>query len=226
MSNYDLFGNDYFERRIGNDPLRQQSFLIEKQYIKHKLGPEIFGIGRLLDIGCGTGEFIDALGWSKERAYGIEVSDHARGIATQKGIHFDRGLENSKEFFDLIVYRGTIQYLPNPFDSIYGAHASLRTNGHILFLATPNTNSFYYRHFETLPFLEERLNFWIPSDISLCMVLQNAGFEVREVKYPYFGTPYSRPINDHFKCLRKLLMNTADEFPFWGSSMWVLAKKR
>ena len=70
---------------------------------------------------------------------------------------------NITNFYDLIIYRGTIQYLDDPFISIQKSYDSLKKNGHIFFFA-PNTRSIYYFLFKTLPFLENPYMKWIPSD--------------------------------------------------------------
>jgi len=225
MSDYDEFGKDYFKNRIGNDPLRNLSFVLEKHYLLSLLGPKVFESGILLDVGCSTGEFIDAIGWDKNRAFGMEISEYARSIAAEKGIRFDRNLLNTDNFFDLVVFRGTIQYISNPFEYIRRAFECLKGGAHIVFLATPNSNSPYYRLFKTLPFLEEKLNYLIPSDVSLAMNLRNVNFEIVNIDYPYIGTPYANPISDHLRFIRKLIFKTEDKFPFWRSMMSILARK-
>jgi SAM-dependent methyltransferase len=225
MSDYNKFGKDYFKSRSGNDPLRNLSFLREKNYILSFLGPNVFESGILLDVGCSTGEFIDAIGWTKDHAFGMEISDYARSIAADKGIRFKKNLLNTDNFFDLVVFRGTIQYFLNPFEYIQRAFACLKPGGHVVFLATPNSNSPYYCLFNTLPFLEEKLNYLIPSDVSLAMNLRNAGFEIIDIDYPYIGTPYASPISDHLRFLRKLIFKTEDKFPFWRSVMSIVARK-
>ena len=219
------FDEPYFRQRQGNDPLRQKSFEQERAYLLRQLGREIFDEGMLLDVGCSTGEFIDAIGWKIGHAYGMEISDYARRIAENKGIKFERNLLNSDRFFDLIVFRGTIQYIPDPFFYIERAFRALKSGGHVIFFATPNTRSPYYLFFGTLPFLEENINYLIPCDTSLAMNLRNAGFEVLQLNFPYLGTPYARPVRDHLKFAKKLFFGTADRFPFWKSSMTVFARK-
>lgn len=202
------------------------SFQQERDYLKYYLGEKVFQEGLLLDVGCSTGEFIEAIGWNVKNAYGMEISTYARAIAEKKGIKFDRHIFNTEDYFDLIVFRGTIQYLPNPFDYMKAAFVALKSGGHVVFLATPNSNSIYYCLFKTLPFLEEHLNYLIPCDKSLTMNLKNCGFKILDVDFPYLKSPYSRLISDHLKFLKKLVFRTDDRFAFWRSSMNVLAKKK
>lgn len=225
MNDSELYDKGYFCNRLGNDALRQASYKLERDYIESWLGRDIFSTGSMLDIGCSTGEFIDALGWNKQNVYGMEISEYARKLAESKGIKFTRHLLNTDGFFDLVVFRGTIQHLSNPFEYISRANKVLKLGGHVLFLATPNTNSLYYRWFKTLPFLNERLNYWIPCNTSLCGFLKKNAFKIVDVQYPYLRTPYANLVSDHLKCVRKLIFRTNDTFAFWRSSMTVLAQK-
>jgi SAM-dependent methyltransferase len=225
MNDSELYDAKYFQNRFGNDRLRQASYKLEKSYIEQHLGRQVFSSGSMLDVGCGTGEFIEAIGWNMDTAFGMEVSEHARSSAEDRGIRFTPDLFNAEEFFDLVVFRGTIQHLPDPFEYIFKASKALKRGGHVLFLATPNSNSIYYRRFKTLPFIDERFNYWIPCDIALCTVLRKYGFRILDVTYPYLGTPYANPTRDHLRFVRKLLFRTEDKFAFWRSSMTVLAQR-
>jgi SAM-dependent methyltransferase len=215
---------EFFRTRQGNDPLRQAAFAGEKRLLERHLAPETFRTGRVLDIGCSTGEFLRAIGWPMEHAWGMEVSDFARQQAQKLGISFDRDVFSETDFFDLVVLRGTIQYLPSPFEYLYAIYRCLKPGGY-LFLTAPNTNSLYYRLFKSLPFLEEHLHFWIPCDTSLRMVLRNCGFQHVEITYPYLESPYAKPVRDHLRFVAKLLFRTDDRFPFWRNIMHVVAKK-
>jgi SAM-dependent methyltransferase len=224
MAAAEKYGAEYFRTRQGNDALRLEAFAREKRILERHLSPETFRKGRVLDIGCSTGEFLAAIGWPMGNAWGMEVSEFAKQQAQGLGISFDKNVFSEKDFFDLVVLRGTIQYLPSPFEYLYAAYRGLKPGGY-LFLTAPNTNSPYYRLFKTLPFLEEELHFWIPSDTSLKMVLRNCGFRKVEITYPYLDSPYARPVSDHLKFLARIVFRTKHRFPFWRNVMCVMAQK-
>jgi SAM-dependent methyltransferase len=224
MAAAEKYGADFFKTRQGNDPLRLEAFRREKAVLERHLAPETCRTGRVLDIGCSTGEFLQAIDWPLDQAWGMEISEFARERARALGISFDKDVFSDRDFFDLIVLRGTIQYLPSPFEYLYAIHRSLKPGGH-LFLTAPNTNSPYYRCFKTLPFLEEDLHFWIPCDTSLRMVLRNCGFRHVEITYPYLDSPYAHPVRDHLKFAARLLFGATYRFPFWRNIMHVMAQK-
>jgi SAM-dependent methyltransferase len=214
----------YFRTRQGNDALRIKTFLREKRFLEQRLDPAVFLKGLVVDVGCSTGEFLTTIGWDLTKAYGMEIADYARQRAQDAGISFDRDVFSEADFFDLVVFRGTIQYLPNPFEHLYAAYRALKPGG-ALFLTAPNTNALYYRLFGTLPFLEEELHYWVPCDTSLRMVLRNCGFRSVDIDYPYLKSPYANPLRDHLRFLAKVLFRTGHRFPFWRNVMYVFAQK-
>jgi SAM-dependent methyltransferase len=173
-----------------------------------------------MDVGCSTGEFLSAIDWQDER-FGMEISGFARSIAIENGVRFDLDIFSETDFFDVVIFRGTIQHLDEPFLFIKYAFRALRPGGYIVFLATPNINSPFYRLKKTLPFLDAPRNFYMPDDISLRQSLTNFGFVVRETRYPYLHTPYARPVRDHWRFLRNLLSPRSTVIPhaFWRSGM-------
>lgn len=214
-SHYD---QSYFTHRMENDPKRLASFRSEKQFINQYITS-----GRLLDVGCSTGEFIASLNWKGE-TYGMEVSEIAIDIAQKKGIQFDKDIFNVKDFFDLIIFRGTIQHIDTPFLYLKQSYHALKPNGFVCFLATPNMNSIYYKLWNTLPFLDPKVNFWIPSDQTLMNTMAHFGFQLIQIRYPYVHSPYASFLKDHFNFIRKCF-GAHVTFAFWRNSMELIFKK-
>lgn len=221
MRNYThLYKEDYFEDRDLNDPLRTAMFCLDGRFVRRHAADN----GIICDVGCSTGEFLNAIGWKGER-YGMEVSETARERAKQGGIKFNKSILDQKSFFDCVMFRGVIQHLPYPFWYMECAYEALKSGGAIIFLATPNTRSIYYRLFGTLPALDPPRNFYIPSDRDLANALSNIGFRVKEVEYPYLETPYARPVTDHLKFVANLLGRRRRDFAFWRNMMNVAGIK-
>lgn len=214
-----LYDDSYFEDRNLVDKKRINSFQQEvffiNKYIKN---------GCICDVGCSTGEFLREIKWPGER-FGMEINDNAKKLAKDCGVRFDKDILNQELFFDIVVFRGVIQHLPNPFFYIQNAYKSLKPGGFIVFLATPNMNSIYYKLFNDLPMLENKLNFYIPSDKTLKNILMNFNFKVIETEKPYNKSPYANLLSDHYKFIKKVLFKTEDTFAFWGNSMNIIAQK-
>jgi SAM-dependent methyltransferase len=215
------YNEDYF-RVYRSDSKREEMYISEMNHIESfKNG------GRILDIGCGIGGFLSKFSIERWERYGVDVSDLAIKAARSQGINvndFDKAYDYSPEYFDVIVFRGSIQLIPDPFFVINKSIELLKSGGIIVFLSTPNSNSPYYRRFKTLPFLTPHANFLIPSDLMMRDLLQNYGLEILDIRFPYWGGPYARPIRDYFYYFLSLF-GIRKKFPFKKSSMEIYAKK-
>ncbi len=184
MSLYEL---DYFAARV--DERRSQMQRQELIRLHEQCGrwPSF-----VLDIGCGTGEFLDFFEGAKR--YGIEESRYAQTICASRGVSFD--LPDEDGWADLVIMRGVLQHFPNPHEMLAVAHRALRPGGLLAILATPNAESLVYRLHKTLPCLVPELNHWIPGTRSLTRVLAELGYKTPTFHFPYRGTPYARPWRD------------------------------
>ncbi|MEY2702108.1 MAG: hypothetical protein RLY43_741 [Bacteroidota bacterium] len=215
----DMYDESYFAHRNLNDIKRIAAYKQDSEFISRYC--DIDGI--VCDIGCSTGEFLEAISWSGAR-YGIEVSEYAKKIASSRAINFDMNILNQKEYFDVVIFRGTIQHLPSPFEYLNLAYESLKPGGKLFLLATPNANCLVYKIFNTLPALDKRLNFYIPSDITLRDNLENIGFKVLNTEYPYLDSPYANYLSDHIKFIKSLVSRKVN-YPFWKNMMNMVAEK-
>lgn len=105
--------------------------------------------GKILDVGCGIGYFLDVAkkrGWE---VYGTEYTDEAINICKNKGINMKEGKLNpgnyNLEEFDIITSFEVLEHINNPIEEISNFNQLLRKGG-LVYLTTPNFNSFsrYY----------------------------------------------------------------------------------
>lgn len=214
------YKDGYFKERLGNDRRRQDSFLQERKFIEAYTSLD----GIVCDVGCSTGEFLQSIGWRGPK-YGMEVNAFAIENAKERGISFDHDITRDEAFFDVVIFRGTVQHLPDPFTYLWLAYKALKPNGLIFFLATPNANSLVYKLFNTLPALSPSMNYYIPSDVTLENILRNIGFKCLKTEYPYWDSPYSSPAMDHLKFVTSVLTRKRRNFAFWKQMMNMVAVK-
>lgn len=74
--------------------------------------------------------------------------------------------------------------------------------------------------------LEPGYVYYVPSEMSLCSALQHYGFEEITIEHPYWGGPYSNPLQDFVKFFFKLIrLWPGAKFAFPGNMMNVIAQK-
>lgn len=100
--------------------------------------------GRLLDVGCGTGEFLSfmqGLGW---RAEGVDFDAQAAANAAAKGVQVHVGHLGEQRFgdnmFDAVTMSHFIEHVHDPSRLIGECHRILRPGGTMV-AVTPNSKS-------------------------------------------------------------------------------------
>ncbi|MFL6727720.1 MAG: class I SAM-dependent methyltransferase [Sphingomicrobium sp.] len=100
--------------------------------------------GRVLEVGCGSGQFLSLLqeaGWD---AIGLDFDPEAVSAARQRGVNAqtsDLFAQNfPAESFDIVFMDNVIEHLPDPPAVFAECHRVLRPGGRLILL-TPNLNS-------------------------------------------------------------------------------------
>lgn len=107
----------------------------------------------LLDIGCGTGDFLSIAKNANWNVIGIEPNEQAQKIANSKtnnSVYNNMQLHHLKEnSFDVITLWHVLEHLPNLEMHVYRLERLLKPNGKIV-VAVPNYKSYdaaYYKSF-------------------------------------------------------------------------------
>ena len=100
--------------------------------------------GKILDVGCGIGYFLEIAkkrGWT---VYGTEYTEKAIKICKSKGIKMQKGKLNPDNYnieeFDIITSFEVLEHINNPIEEITNFYKILRKGG-LVYLTTPNFNS-------------------------------------------------------------------------------------
>lgn len=109
----------------------------------------------ILDVGCGTGDFLTSCFKNEFEVFGIEPNKQAREIALQKMNSnsvfdsFDSLKKATKCKFDIITLWHVLEHVPNLLEYTKMLKDILNPNG-VLIIAVPNFKSFdarYYKEF-------------------------------------------------------------------------------
>jgi len=215
------YNKNYFLKRNLNDPKRLKSFLYEKKILEEFIDFNL----KVCDIGCSTGEFLEFLKWDGSK-YGMEINPGAIKVAKKKGINFKKNILTNKNFFDVIIFRGTIQHVDQPFFYIEKSYESLKKGGYLFILATPNISSIYYRLFKNLPALDDEKNYYLPSYDNLINIVSRYGFKFIKGDFPYSKSGYDNSLSDYFYFVLKLFgFFKKKKISFPGNMMNLVFKK-
>ncbi len=151
--------------------------------------------GKLLDVGCGTGDFLDLARQQGWEVTGTEYSEYAAARGQARGLRIAQGEVWEARFggdtFDLVTCWHVIEHVTDPRQVVREMYRVLRPGGW-LFLATPNVNDHIFRSAYMMvkgrrPQLyephERELHLFHFSKNTLRSLVQSARFEVRDVGF-------------------------------------------
>lgn len=117
------------------------------------------GDRKLLDIGCGTGDFLQIAKENDWQVFGIEPNEKARVIANNKTNNAvfitEKLMQFQKHSFDVITLWHVLEHLPNLQDQIKILKDLLKEKG-TLIIAVPNHESYDAKYYN---------NFWAAYDV-------------------------------------------------------------
>lgn len=183
------------EARSGGRPARLRRLLKAMVRVPYRLrfgSPNTtlkpFGNGRLLEVGCGNGEYLAAmraLGWE---VYGCDIDstkvEYVRDALDVQHVFLgsveDLGLPGAH--FDAIAMWHVIEHLHDPLGALQEIRRLLRAGGRLV-IGTPNFASFESRLFgKWWKGLDVPRHLVMFSITSLCRLLEACGFSVRRVR--------------------------------------------
>lgn len=142
------------------------------------------GVGKVLDIACNDGTFLQKFknkGWE---TYGIDPAENLRYLCEQKGINIQtsffagEGYTRPTERFDLITCFNVLAHIPNPAEFLIEASELLSDNGEIL-IQTSQKDMVVEGQFDTV-YHEHHSFFSLSSFLSIA---KRANLFLKEIKY-------------------------------------------
>lgn len=108
---------------------------------------------RILDIGCGTGSFLNTVRTETGcKVYGADISEAAVREAKSsfdldmfKGTIIEAPFPNA--YFDIITAWWCLEHIPDPHATVARISSLLKHNGYCI-MGVPNFSSFYAKHFK------------------------------------------------------------------------------
>jgi SAM-dependent methyltransferase len=116
----------------------------------HTGDPSFKQPGRMLDVGCGSGEFLFKMKHAGWQTHGVELSAKAAEVGNRHGLNIQPGTLASATFapesFDYIRLNHSFEHILNPRETLALIHRYLGPHG-LLFIGVPNVDGLQARLF-------------------------------------------------------------------------------
>jgi len=187
------YGEEYFSMHTDEEALAKRLLMydIEIREIERYRKK-----GKILDVGCGGGYFLNRMGSQWEKT-GTELNPVAADNARKKfGITVRVGnfpeLDFGEEQYDVVHMRGVIEHFPDPFAYLMKAFTLLKVGGYLV-INTPNIESLCARLYKgQFNLVTPKYHIYYFSPQTLSAMVTKAGFTVKRTRFFYFGTPYAK----------------------------------
>ena len=195
---------DYISHTDGKRSLFEKAYHFVKNIaLKNKLDL-INGLqvskGSLLDIGAGTGEFLNVAKENGWKCVGVEPSEKAKAIAITKGVFFSDTTQQLEDHsFDIITMWHVLEHVPNIENQIKELKRLLKPNGTIV-IAVPNFNSYDAKQYGVFwAAYDVPRHLWHFSKTAIKLLFQKQGLELIQILPMKFDAFYVSLLSEKYK---------------------------
>ena len=170
------------------------------RYKFKQLKPFVKPLGKLLDIGCGSGNFLSFMNKKNFNVFGVENNTTALEICAKKKLKVYRSLESlPNKAFDIISLWHVLEHLPQTEEVITKIHDLLTSKG-VLIVAVPNFSShdrMHYKH--NWAALDVPRHLWHFTPEGLEEMFSSAGFKLLKKSPLWLDVFYISFLSEKYK---------------------------
>ena len=154
----------------------------------------------LLDIGAGTGDFLNTAKKNNWQVRGVEPSKTARDLAAEKGIQLEDNIYNfSDEKFDVITLWHVLEHITDLDEYITQIKKLLSPKG-ILIIAVPNFKSYDAKHYKQFwAAYDVPRHVWHFSQKSISLIFKEFNFKLSKILPMKFDSFYVSILSEKYK---------------------------
>ncbi|WP_378180161.1 class I SAM-dependent methyltransferase [Aquimarina sp. SS2-1] len=203
---------DYISHTDGKRSFFEKLYHTVKKYAlnrKVRLIEELNGgVGSLLDIGAGTGDFLVEAKSKMWQVAGVEPNQEAKALAKDKGITLQSDTANlESNTFDIITMWHVLEHVPNVPKQIEELKRLLKPGGYAI-IAVPNFKSYdakYYQSYWAAYDVPRHL--WHFSENSIKQLFGKEGMLLKKTLPLIFDSFYVSLLSEKYKNGRMNFMN-------------------
>ncbi len=183
--------SDGYADYVGAEPVLRREFARTVEFIRRRK-PK----GRLLEIGCAYGFFLEEARQAGFEVNGIELAEAASAHARARGLNVLTGMLDEATLeplgqMDVIVLLDVIEHLPDPRAALALCAKSLRTSG-IIVLTTGDFGSLTARSTRAhWRLMTPPQHLWFFNQDSIRNLAGSAGLRVETCDHPWKFVPFS-----------------------------------
>ncbi len=172
--------------------------LSRKKALVERLAPS----STLLDVGCGSGEFLSFMSHCGYRAEGVEPSPSARSKAQAESgctVTASLNMVAGTERFEIATLWHVLEHFDDPGQCLKRLYALLKPAGHII-IAVPDRESWDAQHYGPhWAAWDTPRHLWHFRRKDLRQLLELHGFEVRSIKPMWLDAFYIALLSERYK---------------------------
>lgn len=180
--------------------IRKFTLLLKRKLIQNQTQLKS---GTILDIGCGTGAFLNTMKEAGWKITGLEPDD--RAIAKAKSLYQIQPQSSSELFnmseqqFDAITMWHVLEHVHQLNEYFFQIRKILKDNG-TLFIAVPNYTSFdAYFYKETWAAYDVPRHLYHFSPMSMELLVKRYGMKIKTIKPMWFDSYYVSMLSEKYR---------------------------